>query len=58
MGQKIFEYLTQDCASADDLNALGQEGWELIGRFPILTPDDVETESEEDQLVFKREKHE
>jgi hypothetical protein len=42
--QKAWEYRVIECADEDGLNALGREGWELVGPASIGRTD----------LVFKR----
>ncbi len=58
MTHKQWEYRVEDCAAPDDLDALGAEGWELIGSVAIILPDpeDESVETPRPTLVFERER--
>ncbi len=55
---KRWEYMTLDCAALEDLNELGGEGWECLGKTDVLMPDaegEEESQVEERVLLFRRE---
>lgn len=51
-----WEYMTLECASLDQLNHFGADGWELVGEIDVLLPDEEDAGSEIEQrvLLFKR----
>lgn len=49
---KQFEYMSLDCASVENLNDLGVEGWELVGKMELLLPDPNEPTMEHEALVL------